>query len=327
MLPEVIVEELTRPTPLQRLLVETAWPSLNTVERLQILARSTSSDWMVALAMQDEHAIVRFWGARSYCGSSRSLIRGGKFVYLSREEVPLDETGQKIAVDPCKLVSLLVDDTPYSQATQLSRLVRLRARNGSFLSNFVGWIDSAIKAGLSDSDAAECAYEYFECPNVKRDIERMEMPEWAEPYDHYLAGESLSGLWRVFSQAGRELQTQLLYRLPFAYWGHRVSSDEVVNLPEEALIDVMRVYNEQPTVAKIREQILEHPEHYSPSLVKAVQELMERRGASWPPAPKAMPTDSQQRILEELHSMRQDLAEMRKELAEGRAAAPRKWFG
>lgn len=57
--------------------------------------------------MEDAHAIVRYWAAREYQGPARTAVRDGKFVYLSRAEVPLDETGSKIATDEAEVVRLL----------------------------------------------------------------------------------------------------------------------------------------------------------------------------------------------------------------------------
>jgi len=326
MLPENILEELTRPSPLRRDMVRLAWPSLSTTERLQVLSRIDASDWLVALAMEDEHPIVRHWGAREYHGPSRTTVRDGKFVYLPTEEVPLDTLGRKIASDESELVRLLVDERPYLEATQLSRLVRIRGHRPTILQFFIGWLDSALKMGISDAELADCAHEYFNRPDAKRDLARINREESDGPFDHYSAGETLSSLWQVFGRAGPRLRTVLLYRLPFAYRGHEVSSGDVINLPNDALIDVIRVHGEQPSVAKISQQVIEHSELYSEDLVKAVRELAARQDRTWPLVPMETEKSLQNELLSELQSMRQQVAELREELAKFRALGRRKWF-
>jgi hypothetical protein len=80
MLPDTIVEELTRPTPLQQRLVGLAWPSLSVESRLQLLAHSESGPWLLALALFDERDFVRYWAARSWPGDTHyELTASGTF--------------------------------------------------------------------------------------------------------------------------------------------------------------------------------------------------------------------------------------------------------
>jgi len=323
MLPESVLEELTRPTALQRHIVELAWPSLNTVERVQVLIGSQRADWLTALAMEDAHAIVRYWAAREYRGPARTAVRDGKFVYLSRAEVPLDETGSKIATDEAEVVRLLLDETPYADATQLSRLVRMRkGPSASFVSDFVKWLEDS-QAKISDEELAECAEEFFSQPYIRRDLTTTERNEWDDLSDDYYYDKSLFGIWEFYGKARPKLAAMLLYYLPFRYRGRQLSSDAIASLPDEKLAELARTFRDQPIVNKVVKEILDYPEHRSESLVARLRELTEREPGYRPP--RVTPPVSN--IHDEVASLRDELRELREQivklLAEGKS---RRWF-
>lgn len=324
MLPESILEELTRPTPLQRHVVELAWPSLCTVERLQVIAGSGSYDWLTTLAMADAQPIVRYWAARNYY-RPRTIIRDGKFDFRSRDELALDETGKNIEADECEIIRLLLDETPYTEATQLSRLVRMRKTSGNFVSDFVEWLEGAQRANIADDELAECAGEFFLQPSVQRDLKVADRDRsvWDDPSTDYYNLKTFDTLWDFFGKAGPRLSEVLLWHLPFRYRGHGLSSDKIANLSDEKLVRLARVYRDEPALEKVLNEIVAYPEHHASALVEQVRDLIERAPWAHPSAPASPQSD----LREEMVSVRDELKALREELAQVLAANNRRrWF-
>ncbi|MGE3743781.1 MAG: hypothetical protein AB7I59_30265 [Geminicoccaceae bacterium] len=332
MLPEALVEELSRPTPLQQKLVELAWPSLATESRLQVLMRSEPTIWLASLALSDEQPIVRFWAARTRPSTRTYTLEGSGFV----TEEKSDGLEGRISDDPCDLVRAYADSTPFLEASQLSRLVRIRGSLVHWLDWHVEWMISALEAGVPEQEVAEFAVEVFEHPFVKRDIAQTEREEGRdEGYADYKNGEILPALWKLFGRVGSSLRSYLLWRLPFKYRGHTVGVEDITKLPADALLEVIHARGQSAVVRKAKHHILKSPEKYPADLVA---KLRESASDSEPSDDElydelyrkpAKPIDPQQIIRNEIEALRAEVGRLRKELATALAAlnAPRRrWF-
>lgn len=287
MLPDLVLSELARRGPLQRMLVTAAWPSLTTESRLQVISvvqrqgvtRSTP-DWLLDLAQTDPSEVVRYWAARAYRFEETVLEfspaeGSGVWPYLSKPASSEELARAAWArADSSELVRLSVEDLgmfadgKLNEMSHLQRLVSIR--NASHLSfcSFMEWLANSVEASFPDQELCECAEEFFSRPDVAEDLRQV---EFSDGMTEYREGKAIELGWELLTgKVGRLLGSYLVMVLPVKRGLTIIEAEKLASLPEDFLSAAIWRRNEDPVFADLANMVRDQPERFPPSVVKSL---------------------------------------------------------
>lgn len=244
MLSEQVLEQFVRRTDLQETLVRSAWPSITTESRLQLIDAILQvsiylPDWLLDLAQSDSAEIVRYWASRkavfrktipAFCNDD-GIERSAEPAELAR--------CSRAEGDPSELVRMAAstlstfDSSAFTAASQRQRLVALRDGR-PILGSFVSWLDEAIDAGVADQELAACAIEFFEGPACQEWMKRDRLPS-----DGMTAASESSDLRSAWSlvrlKAGPALAFAMAHSLAVKRGLFHLKANELAQMPPEVI--------------------------------------------------------------------------------------------
>lgn len=339
MLSESVLKDLASPTPLREHLVKTAWPSLSTEAKLQLIDAHRSDvppmfHYLYELAASDPQPIVRYWGLRH--------------AHLPDPDQPDEWTRQpeleaaKLArADSCELVRALEEINRKSGllGTQLgelsshtARLVAIRTDKDFRFHSLVEFLKETVEVGtIPAEELGECLWEFARSPSFRRYDPDDRSPDW---YGYMQEGEALETVWDIASKAEDSLAQLIAMFAPLRAQGRDIDVQSLAKLRGRALEKVLHRHPE-PAAQRLRDHILANPEQFAEDTVKTAQFLVEwaesRSRFSAEDvreyAIKHSCTDGErtlhlvEALREELRAVRTELAQMR-EQAVARATEP-----
>ena len=280
MLPESIVEELTRNTALSSHLIKMAWPSLSTAARLQIIQRvqallnCATPEWLTDLALADDESVVRYWASR-YAhfndAEPRQHPRLGRIDGASAEE---RDRKKKARGDSEPLVRFTVDRLIFlwdfdalTKASHVDRLVKLRNAFAPDLGQLIDWLEKAIAEGVADDELQECAAEFFALPSMDRNFSE---DEFGDGMDDSTAGETMKKGWRLTKVAGRRTAMQLAMRLPLKFGLGDMTASDLVTQPDHVLTRLIDRAEQEPVAAELVALIQARVHDFAPEVVERI---------------------------------------------------------
>lgn len=324
MLPEKVLEELTRRTPFTREIVATAWPSLSTESRLQIVQvlqgdgfTASTPQWLAELALDDPAPIVRYWAAkRTYFkrGDAPEYAKGFEFMAATEEDKALVARAES---DACDLVRLCVEQgekvnfKKLHEVPQRMRLAFLRHLTGPHFETFMDWLSDSVDAGLPDTDLRDCAEEYFGLPEVQREL-RQKSHEIVDGYDAYLRGKGMEKGWDVVAKCGPALRTLLSYSLPTKYGLGTMAVTQLSTLPDQALEALIYRAEESEEAAGLVTMMRSSPEKFSERVLKSLATYDEY--AHEMPSYRERENERQRQAVERQQAMLDAVLELKRDL-------------
>lgn len=262
MLPERVLEELVRDTPLRERLVTEAWPSFSTESRLQIVQSIYEQrnfpqlpDWLVILALADSNPIVRAWlGLHHYFYDKSELVANDQTDLVRLSAISLSGSD----LDAVNKIFL--------EQSQVGRLIAIRKMYDPRLEQFADALVGALEAQVSDDDLAECATEFFSRSDVRRRLAPSSL-ENLHPSRDASHGRGMLVLWNLTKTCGRNLQSVLTKVLPTSQGAEYVPSEFLLTLPKQVLEDIVYRHDPGPEIRGLLQLISESPEKFDRSLV------------------------------------------------------------
>jgi hypothetical protein len=281
MLPETVLEELTRATGLREHLVAMAWPNLSTESRLQVIATIEGTGvskgtptWLTKLALNDAAPIVRYWAARHsfFRNKGPEQYREEFKAFAATEE---DQAlYAKAEADPCDLVRyclgkgtvLTINYKTLTALSQLERLAFIRHLDIPNLESFIAWLEEATSAAVPDPELAECAVEFFAHPRVVSDLKRG-AADFFDGYDAHRCGEGMRKGWALTKTAGSALRNVLCYILPTSYGLGTMAVDDLAQLPDDVL-ETFFYRSESKEVDGVLKLMHDQPDRFSQKIIE-----------------------------------------------------------
>lgn len=290
MIPEAVLDELVRTSPLQRPLVEMAWPALDTASRLQVITAIQGDgldrytpDWLATLAFDDPHALVRYWAARGTSFRTKSPHDKEGIFKLDPPSDEQEALYAKVSADPEPLVrfcrdqnSLVLNFSPLTGMIQTERLLFIRNMDSPSEEAFFDWLADCVEAGLPDADLRECAQEFFILPVVQKSLSRGDR-DFHDGWDEHSAGQAMRKGWELTKHAGPALTGCLAYNLPTDYGFGTMTVDELAALPAEAIGALTLRNKPSETILAVLARIEDHPDQFSPEVVEQIKDYASLR--------------------------------------------------
>ncbi|HQR20378.1 MAG TPA: hypothetical protein PKV98_05910 [Burkholderiaceae bacterium] len=328
MLSESVLKDLASPTPLREHLVKTAWSSLSTEAKLQLIDahradQSPPFHYLYELAASDPHPIVRYWGLRQS--------------YLPNPDQPETwhnpselEAARRARSDPCPLVRACYEKAQATNAigirleelsSHTARLVAIRTEDSLYFHNFVKFLKTAVDAGTIPAvELGECMHEYAHGPAFRKFDADERTDDW---YWEMSCDEALETVWELASRTELPLAAQIAMYAPLRVSGSDVGVLQLAKLRGTA-IEWVLCRAEEPASRALREYVLAHPDQFDEDCVRTAQYAAERRRYSAEEVReyriKHSATDAERMPLL-LEALRADLREARNELAQLREQA------
>ena len=270
MLPENILEEITRWSALDEVFVRRLWPDISFESKLQIVSTITSSsstpEWLMELCLSEKNEFLKYFVARKYTLRRDRPLRPG-----TPEDQKNERVTEALRQDPRVLLqSLFVPGSDgligydrfqnFMEITQLSRILVIRnieKDRVGLCDAFIDWVKDASKGKVSEFDLCRLVYEFFTHAPIKKRL-----------LDYTHGDYSLSRLsqaWEFAKTAPRDLGMVLAVHLPT-----RIDVSELSNLPDHLLGTVLYRHHE-PAARYDVESLIRHLEK-SPSCSESIQE-------------------------------------------------------
>ena len=332
MLSEQVLEELVRSTPLQQAMVETAWPSLNTESRLQVIHANqghvddSTPTWLMELCIADPAPIVRYWAARRYSfpASAERESTGPFASFLT----PAPENEKLLRVkakgDTSVLVRACASEDPWETNASVNRLVFARNKGTAHL---ITGLSKAFDAGLSDKDLAETLREVLQKPEVQTDLKFKGM--YSEGDTAYYEGQIVKDGWALVRKAGPKSQWLLAGVLPTYRGLARITPAELATLPGQALIALAWRRDKSKEISEALDFVLDNPEKYDEKVIRGINNGFEAwSGYQDGPARGNKSVDRGQETLDQVLALQVQVQELVEQLAALRqmASAKKGWF-
>jgi hypothetical protein len=277
MLPDSLYRELAKRTPLQRRLIEAAWPSLSTGSKLTVIEITTgpgysptTPEYVVDLAQTDSAEIVRYWA------SLHARFRHqpeNQLVSLSSGAITPEEAAriQRLEADPSELVRAAGSSGGLLGPSQLSRLVAIRKAYSPSTHNFADFLEKAIAAGEASENICECIEEYFAREDVFAELKEHHRDGGME----YLKGKGWAHLWQIAAKADPEIGYRIVDKAAVSGGFWRLEQDVLEALPPGLLATCM--WRREDIFEKARENVRSTPDKYDAEVVKSVKQFDEMR--------------------------------------------------
>lgn len=329
MLNEQVLEELVRSSPLQQRIVETAWPSLSTESRLQVIqviqrqAFEGTPTWLMELCIGDSAPIVRYWAARHYSfespnpSAALSAFRGPP----ADNEVKLHAAA---STDENELVRACTSEDPWETGATVSRLVFARNKGSAHL---ITGLSKAFDAGLSDSELAEALREVLLKPDVQADLKFKGM--YSDGDTAYYEGNLVSDGWALVRKAGPRVQRLLAAALPTDRGLAHITPAELATMPSEALIAMAYRPDKTKEISAALDLVLASPGQLEEKVIHSINDGIEACFSAEDGSVRAAEAvDRGQETLDQVRTLQSQVREVTEQLVALRQAAntKRSWF-
>lgn len=253
MLPDDVLEELVRRTPLRQYLIEAAWHDLCTESRLQLLSAVARSEdgclpaWLSLLGLRDKARIVRYATAQRTHFSraaNQASASNAELLQAQSDEDGAFSTQEIVRIassDPSKLVVAVAALSTAACApmaggtSQIERLIFSRTCDAGFFGNFVFWLSAAIDHGTSDDALGECVTEYLARNDVRPALAEIAGNNQVDISDDHCLNDAIALAWTVIKRAGPRVRTQLALVAPTRHGMFRISVEQLCEMPSDVL--------------------------------------------------------------------------------------------
>lgn len=278
MLSEQVLEELARNAPLQKLMVETAWPSLSAESKLQVIHAVQRNDsdgtftWLMELCIEDPAPIVRYWAARRYpFAPAVDRVTPEPFTAFNRptpENEKLLRT--KATADSSELVRACVAEDHWEAGATVNRLVFARNKGTAHL---ICGLNKAFDTGISDDDLSNSLREVLEKPEVQADLKFKGM--YSEGDSAYYEGQVVTDGWALARKAGPRVQSLLAWALPTDRGLSRISPADLATMPADVLTSLAYRRDKTKEISAALDLVLSSPEKYEEAVIKSINNGLE----------------------------------------------------
>lgn len=331
MLSEEILEELVRSTPLQQMMVETAWPSLSTESRLQVIhaiqgpGAGSTPTWLMELCILDTAPIVRYWAARRYMFPAPTEREAtGPFAAFSKSVPENEKLLRTTAVaDSCELVRACASEDPWESKDGLIRLVFARNQGTAHL---VSGLSKAVDAGMPDGEVFNILKEVFTKPEVQADLKFK--GKYQDGGTAAYEGDVVKDGWALVRKAGKTTQLLLAEALPTDRGLTRISPEELATMPPSALQAMAWRRDKTKEIDEALNLVLANAEKYEAKVIESINSGLQVC-ASIEDGPSAGDSvDSGQETVGHLVALKSQVQELADQLASLRqmASAKKGWF-
>jgi hypothetical protein len=281
MLSESVLRELVKRTPLQRRLIEAAWPSLSTESRLAVIEAATgpghgavTPGYLVDLAQSDSAEIVRFWASlHAYFRRPPQNEIAAKII----GEITPEEAArtQRLEADPSELVRTagnsggLLSFSKLVGMPQLTRLVTIRMTGSPDTHSFAEFVEKAIAAGVSSKDVRECIEEYFAREDVYTELKELHADGWGE----FRKEKGWELLWAIAAKADPLIGHGIVDRAAVSGKFWHLKQEAIEALPPNLLQSCL--WRREDLFEKVRSNVRATPDKYGEDVVKSVRQFDE----------------------------------------------------
>lgn len=330
MLPERVLKDLLRPTPLAPHLVKSAWPSLSTEAKLQLIDSAQlgghTPSYILKLAAQDLHPIVRYWAIRL----TELPDPDSPHPWDSEDELNVAKLVQS-DTDPLVAAVLRKQETgpglqpSLAEGSHLARLIAIRTTDYLSFHSFVEFIKSSVDANeVSHEELAECLHEYADSQSFSR-ILADEASE--DGYDNFLSTKAMEELWDLARRVKPHLQISIAKFAPLRVERTNVPLEKLASLPAFA-IEIVLHRSQDPAAIALREHILSNAEQFDQKTVETAKFLAEfdERKAQHSETDQrdyaiGHSTTDQEKTLRLVEALRAEVADLREQISQLRDAA------
>lgn len=278
MLSEQVLEELARNAPLQKLMVETAWPNLCVESKLQVIHAVQDGEtdgtptWLMELCIADPSPIVRYWAARRYpFAPAVDRVMPEPFTAFNRptpENEKLLRT--KATADSSELVRACVAADPWEAGAPLNRMVFARNKGTAHL---ICGLNKAFDTGISDEDLSSALREVLQKPEVQADLKFKGM--YSEGDTAYYEGQVVTDGWSLARKAGPKVQSLLTWALPTDRGLAQISPADLATMPADVLTSLAYRRDKTKEIVDALKLVLSTPEKYEESVIESIQNGLE----------------------------------------------------
>lgn len=284
MLSDSIFKQLTKSSPLQKCLVEAAWPNLSTESKLAIIdAVSTplraTPHFLVDLAQADSAEIIRYWATVSAYFERPPDNDLAKRVFANRTVAPEQiRRTERLDSDQSDLVraagaptGMVAVGTSLIEQPQLTRLVQIRKASHPSTDSFADFVEAGIKAQIPVHEIRECIEEYFAREDVFSELQELHVDGFGE----FSKTKGWEHLWSIAATAplpiGYRIATQ--GAVTAKYWN--LKFEVVEGLPSALLAQC--IYRDEEIFEKLRDAVRNSPAKFDPDVVKKVESFDKMR--------------------------------------------------
>lgn len=305
MLPDSVFRELVKRTPLQKSLVEAAWPVLSTESKLAVIDAAigpaysaATPDYLIDLAQADSAEIVRYWASLHFYfkrppqNQLAAQVLGGE---ITPEEAART---QRLEADPSELVRTagnsggILGLSKLLEKPQLTRLVTIRKASSPGTLSFAEFVEKAIAADVSTAHICECIEEYFAREDVFAELQERH----PDGYGEYSKGKGWEQLWGTAAKADPEIGYRIVERAAVSGGFWHLKQEMIEALPADLLATCM--WRREDIFERLRANVRSTPDKYGGDVVKSVKQFDEMRADFGTPRKE----ESEKRRLENMHS-------------------------
>ena len=332
MLSEQVLEELVRNTPLQQTMVETAWPSLSSECRLQVIhavqgpGEDTTPTWLMELCIADPAPIVRYWAARKYlfCPAVERDATG-PFASIVRS-IPENEKLLRVKAfgDANELVRACASEDLWEENIAVNRLVFARNKGTAHL---VTGLSKAVDSGMSDDDLFNTLKEVLRKPEVQADLKFKGM--YRDGDTAYYEGDVVKDGWALVRKAGKKTQWLLSEALPTERGLARITPAELATMPPNALQALAWRRDKTKEINEALDLVLASPYKYDSKVIESINSGLEvSSDYEDGPARGNNSVDRGQETLDQVLALQGQVQELAEQLTALRqmAGAKKGWF-
>jgi hypothetical protein len=284
MLSDSVFKQLTKSSPLQRRLVEAAWPDLTTESKLAIIDAASgplqaTPYFLIDLAQVDSAEIIRYWATVSAYFERPPSNELAQRVFKDRVIEPAQtRRTARLDSDPSELVraagvstGIVSLGTSLIEQPQLTRLVQIRKASSPSTDSFADFVEAAIKAQVPDQEVCECIDEYFAREDVFSELQELH----PDGYGEYSKTKGWEHLWSIAAKASLPIAYRIATRgaVSGRFWKLKL---EVIEALSADLLTHC-VYRDEEVFEELRETVRKSPDKFGPKVVKQVNSFDEMR--------------------------------------------------
>jgi hypothetical protein len=305
MLSDSVFGELAKRTPLQRQLIEAAWPTLSAESKLTIIEaaigpayRAATPGYLIDLAQADSAEIVRYWASLHYY--FKRPPENPLAAQVLGSEITQEEAArtQRLEADPSELVRTagnsggFLNFSKIFEMPQLARLVTIRKASHPATKSFAEFVKKAIAVGAPTKDICECIAEYFAREDVFTELNDLHHDGWGE----FSKGKGWEQLWELAAKADPMIGRLIVDKAAVAgkFWHLK---QEVIEALPPVLLETC-TWRREDLFEKVRDSVRSAPDRFDAEIVKAVKSFDEMQAEFGTPTEE----ESEKQRLEDMHS-------------------------
>lgn len=305
MLSDSVFRDLMRKAPLQKRLVEAAWPDLSTESKLAVIEAAIgpayaagTPNYIIDLAQADSSEIVRYWAALH--GYFKRPPQNQLAARVLPEVTPEEATRtQRLDADPSELVRAAGESgagilglIKILEVPQLTRLVTIRKASSPSTGSFADFVEKAIAAGEPTANICECIEEYFAREDVFAELKERH----ADGYGEYSKGIGWEHLWAIAAKADPLIGHLIVAKAAVSGGFWHLKEEVVEALPQRLLESCL--WRREDVFERVRAKVRSTPERYAEGVVETVRQLDKMQAEYGTPTEE----ESEKQRLKNMHS-------------------------